>query len=117
MINDKILQFGYGDIAVGSLDFKQCITFQMIKPPQECGCEINKDAELLGEQIYIKIWDYNDYSVLNKLLSDAKDYPTQRIFNFKGYTFDFTNFSTESIRAVTGQLKHAVYMMLLAFAA
>lgn len=99
MIKGNTFVFGYGDIAVGS-DIGG-IGFCEIKPPQECGSNISKDAEYIGEDHYINC-NFSEANNLKNMLLRVKS-GEMFVFNFKEYVFDFSNYNIESVNVC---LKH-----------
>ena len=117
MIDGNTLKFGYGDLCIGSLSglMLQIIPF---KPPLEIGTACNEafengDIETTGDPIYIKFTKLQDFKELRQKL---KDVCTNKIFEFKGYTFDFSNYNEKSVDVVKRKLKD-VYETYLRLAA
>lgn len=97
MIEGNTLKFGYGDIAVNTKGLK--LRFIPFKPPVEVGTHCadlfkNGDIEAIGEPISIKFSDLKDFT---ELLKKLKDVDENKVFEFKGYVFDFTNYNKTSV--------------------
>lgn len=115
MINANRLEFGYGDIAVGSYPITQELTFTGFRPPGVPGESlVDKDIEILTETIKIHI-TLDSYSELKKKLRGILD-RRYVIFGFEGYTFDFSNYNEGSVKACIHNLDNAIsnYIFLLA---
>ena len=115
MINGNRLEFGYGDIAVGSYPLTQELTFTGFRPPATPGESlVDKDLELLTETIKIHI-DHYLYGELKEKLQGILD-RRYVIFGFEGYTFDFSNYNEESVKVCICNLDNAMlnYIFLLA---
>ena len=118
MIDGKILKFGYGDIAVGNVGFYMQLT--PFKPPVEVGTSCkdlfsNGDIIPIGEVVKIKFETFNDFTELKCKLEDVCN-TIQKSFEFKGYTFDFSNYNKVSIEVVE-QIRYAIYINYLQCAA
>ena len=118
MIDGKILKFGYGDIAVGCINAN--MTFTPFKPPVEVGTHcydlfINGDITPIGEKVAIRFDSFNDFAELKDKLEGVRT-ATQKVFEFKGYTFDFSNYNVKSVEVVDDARYHA-YMAYLRCAA
>lgn len=114
MIKGNIIEFGYGDVAVGSSRLMKFVDFTNIKPPLECGeritTEMEKDLEF-GESIRIYedgIWDI--YSLM-KTISE-----NNRIVKYKEYTFDFSNYNEKSVKTVKEHLYNVIMGDILCLA-
>lgn len=100
MIDGKILKFGYGDIAVANKVFAMALT--PFKPPVEVGTDCYDLFSLgviepIGETIYIQFETFFDFHDLKDKLDNLH---THKVFVFKGYTFDFTNYNAKSVEVV-----------------
>lgn len=100
MIEGNTLKFGYGDIAVSTKGLK--LYFTPFKPPVEVGtpCDDlfkNGDIEAIGEPISIGFSDLKDFT---ELLKKLKDVDENKVFEFKGYIFDFTNYNKISVEVL-----------------
>ena len=116
MITNNVLEFGYGDIAVGFKRHSSALIFQSIKPPVKCGVDINScDVEYIGDKIIISL-NFKSYKNLLKLLT-AVENKIQLRFEFEEYIFDFTNYNIESINAIRYCSNEAMKFYLLAMAA
>ena len=102
MIDGKIFKFGYGDIAIGATPGGHYLTFTPFKPPQKLGtcCNAlfaNGEIEQTGEPIYIRFDSFRDFEVLKVMLESVRIRKEDRIFDFKGYIFDFSNYNEISV--------------------
>ena len=114
MIDGNVLKFGYGDIAVNCNSLIQAITFQQFKPPQECGENIPKDAEYIGD-IIILDFSYDEYNKFNQLLQIVQDRNISK-FTFKGYEFNFENYNEKSVKVCKKYLQRAMLLYFMAMA-
>lgn len=114
MINNNILKFGYGDIAVGVDELQQCMKFQQFKPPTECGKRVYADVEWIGDEIKIYL-NWEEYLEFNKLLEGVRC-KNISVFDFKDYIFDFTNYNEKSIQTCKkfAELSMKWYILCLA---
>ena len=119
MINGKILKFGHGDIAIE----QSCasIKFTPFKPPVEIGTccrELfhNGDIEPIGETITVKFDNFSDFAELKDKLEGVRPVNASKVFEFKGYTFDFSNYNVKSVE-VFDSIRYAVYMEYLKLSA
>ena len=97
MIEGNTLKFGYGDIAVSTKGFN--LIFTPFKPPVEVGTNCfslfkSGEIEAIGEAIYIKFTDLKDFKELQEKLENVYE---NKVFEFKEYTFDFTNYNEISV--------------------
>ncbi|MED2737200.1 hypothetical protein [Bacillus toyonensis] len=99
MIENKVLKFGYGTMSIGGDSFTRTLKIFYIKPPGIVGEPINnKDVQII-DSIYFQ------YDVLS---GDMKSFlkelhcvtPENPFVQFRGYTFDFTNFNSKSIEVL-----------------
>lgn len=119
MIDGKILKFGYGDIAVNN--GVALMKFIPFKPPLKIGtcCRelfANGDIERIGEPIIIKFDNFGDFAELKDKLESVRHTNATKVFEFKGYTFDFSHYDEESVDVVEN-VRYAVYMGYLQLAA
>lgn len=116
MIDGKVIKFGYGEVCVGVEPLKQEITFQNIRPPQECGTVLYEDipAERFGEVISIHL-SYDTYLEYKNLLRSVSNKKISE-FWFKGYIFDFSNWNAESIRVCMEKADRAMTNYILCMA-
>jgi hypothetical protein len=118
MIEGKILKFGYGDIAVqNKFTNMRLVPF---KPPVEIGTSChdlfdNGDIVQVGEAVVIKFDTLNDFTELKEKLRSVRN-TTIKVFEFKGYIFDFSNYNEKSVEVVDSVL-HGIYMDYLRCAA
>ena len=111
MIQDNVLKFGYGDIAVGFVANE--LTFRYFRPPQEVGSYVCPDkVEWLSEKIHI---NYNQIRSFSRLLRQASERKIS-VFEYAGYTFDFTNFNSRSFASISEKFKYVEKWVSMAFA-
>ena len=98
MIKDKVISFGYGDIAVASNSFTGGIYFTNIKPPMECGAMItSEDMDGIEFGLCVTIYDkvpHDFYHLVRKVTSENP------VFEYDGYTIDFSNYNEKSYKVV-----------------
>lgn len=119
MIDGKILKFGYGDIAVGNIGFYMQLT--PFKPPVEVGISCNDlfaNGEITptGKTVMIKFETLNDFTELGNKLEAVRKAGVPKVFEFKGYTFDFSYYNEKSLKVVN-QVRGAIYLAYLQCAA
>ena len=119
MIDGKILKFGYGDIAVGDVGFYMKLT--PFKPPIEVGSECNgyfADGIIkpIGPAIMIKFEGLSDITEFRTKLESVCPIDAPKSFEFKGYTFDFSNYNVKSVM-VAETILHNIRMNYLCCAA
>lgn len=114
MIDNNILKFGYGDIAVGSSP-AQLIRFQQFKPPEECGNYVSNNVEFIGKEIIISL-TYEDYRNLKDKLKEVKSRNIS-LFEFKGYIFNFTNYNEKSVEVCEKHMEDAMKWYFICYAA
>lgn len=108
MITGNVLKFGFGDISVGVNKLQQRISFQNIKPPQEIGTNVEDDS-LYGERIiFAETYPYEFY----KLIKTVNE--NNRVVEYKGYVFDFTDYNQDSVNVVLKYAKEMVNIALYA---
>ena len=116
MIEGKVLKFGYGDICVGVNQPRFQISFQQFKPPAKCGETLeNKNIEFIGEKIIITL-SFEDSNSFCKLLKEVENKNITE-FEFKEYTFDFSNYNSESIKVCRTKARQAIYLHMMCIAA
>ena len=119
MIDGKVLKFGYGDISVRACGF--AMTFTPFNPPVDVGTNArgpfaSKAVQPIGETISIKFKDFKDFAELTQNLRMACFDEAFRVFKFKGYTFDFSNYNEKSVGVVDSVLC-CVYQTFMSCAA
>lgn len=115
MIEGNRLKFGYGDIAVSGNPFTQKIRFRQFKPPAICGDKlVGSDVEYVGEPVYVTLEDLDDYHALIDLLNDIGR--VAMVFVFKGITFDFIKYNSESVRVCKTKAHEAISSYMMSFA-
>lgn len=118
MINENVLEFGYGDIAVGANPAFLLLTFQGIKPPHKCGARLNKCIEHIGytgHPITISFESEKECLEFKELLTRVENKEIE-LFEFKSFIFDFSNYNEESIKVCQTKL-NIVYVGILSFMA
>lgn len=115
MIEGNRLKFGYGDIAVGTDELTQIMTFQQFKPPAKCGDQLSDEMEYIGDEIILQ-FSYKDYCEFNKNLKRVSNKEMTE-FLFKGYVFDFKILNEESIKVCKKQLSSAMQWYFMCIAA
>ena len=115
---NKILKFGYGDIAVGSSNI--CISFRGIRPPVEVGTKLTDEfmfqnkIEVTTNWINFYFKSVEELFQFEHLINNVcKESPT---FIFKDYVFDFSNYNYESAMCVIHHLDKVKSNMLLTLA-
>lgn len=98
-LDNKTLYFGYGDICVGFDLFN--LTFREFEPPIEVGTWFKDESEVnwLSERFSIPIIRYEEAQQLIKLL-DSMDGKDNFKFDFKGWTFNFSNWNPKSVEVI-----------------
>lgn len=119
MIKGKVIKLGYGDVAVGNIGFYMKLT--PFKPPVEVGTKCNElfangDIKPIGESIMIRFDSFADFTELKDKLESVRPENASKVFEFKGYTFDFSNYNVKSVEIVD-RARRAVYMNYLQLAA
>lgn len=100
MIDGKVIKAGYGDIAVGNFGWH--IQFTPFKPPLEVGTTCSDlfdsgDIVPTGKTITITLNSDSDFAELKAKLTGVRPKNAPKIFEFKGYTFDFSNYNEKSV--------------------
>ena len=102
MIDGNIIKFGYGDILVGSI--LNCITIVGIDKAFEPGMTFSEDnVKFITDTLHItfntiiQITSFR-YSLLKLEKSENK------IFEYGGWIFDFTNYNQKSVDVVLSHL-------------
>lgn len=112
MIEGKIIKFGYGDVGVGASDLGYMV-FGNIIPPQEIGTNLNnkiknKEVEVTSETVIYEN-NYFDFLELFKNINE-----NNRVVEYKGYTFDFTNYKQGSVNVCLKYARNTVNSLILA---
>jgi hypothetical protein len=73
----------------------------------------NGDIKPIGEVILIKVANFKDLQELRNKLKNAYIGNDSRIFEFKGYTFDFSNYNEKSVEVCETVLNyiHATFLL------
>lgn len=104
--NTKTIYLGNGDVLVGSYGYTMYC--QGFKPPIEVGTTITDEVieenniEWLTDKFYIDFRDMQEISTFENLLKQVADNNGENFvqFNFKGLTFDFSNYNEKSISTI-----------------
>lgn len=115
MIKEKTIIFGHGTIAVGSELYCSFISFHEMKTPEVCGTILKpENIEVVGEGILIDLnpFTYNEY--IEKL--ETIDKNSGGIFEFGGYTFDFTKYNINSTESCKSHARKAIAKYYVALA-
>lgn len=117
-VENKILKFGYGDIAVGSSNI--CLSFRGFKPPVEVGTQMTDEFIFKNNIEHTTNWIHFYFTSLEELFqfehlinNVCKESPT---FTFKDYVFDFSNYNYESAMCIINHLNVVKTNMLLVLA-
>lgn len=99
MIDGNVIKFGYGDIAVGAMSILQYMKFTEIKPPHECGTNLDEcdDCEYVSKPICISFDTYDEIKLYKDYIKQVKSKEIL-VFEFKSFIFDFTNYNIESVK-------------------
>ena len=100
MYKDKYIELGHGDVVVGQSG--SGLTFQNIRPPQECGIRClrgQEGIEFLGEIIVIEFSTISQLSTFSKALSEIEAGNTDSM-TFSGWTIKFIPGSKVSVGVV-----------------
>ena len=109
------IKFGYGTVAVSANYI--ALTFQNIRPPQEVGThliDVKDFVEFYG-QIYQIMLKFEDCSLLREKLNEIEQNGGGS-FDFKGWTFDFTNYNKNSITVITNAIRTIEHNYLISIA-
>lgn len=94
MIVGNVIKFGYGDIAIFSSQ-QGWVDFINIKPPQLCGENLLEvEGVEYGLKIRIEEDDLFDFLKVMKTVNEDN-----RVVEYKGYVFDFTNYNQRSVNS------------------
>ena len=104
--NTKTIYFGIGDVIVGYYGYT--MHFQGCKPPMEVGSIVTDEVikenniEWLTDKFYIDFRDIQEIVTFENLLKQVADNNGENFiqFNFKGLTFDFSNYNEKSISTI-----------------
>lgn len=104
MIVGNVLKFGFGDVGVECDKIREEMIFKNIKPPQEIGTTLYPELDIeYGETIRFKEDHPYEFYKLIKTVNE-----NNRIVEYKGYVFDFTEYNQDSVNVV---LKFAKLMV------
>lgn len=106
MIDNKVIEFGYGTILVGANKMMRRLILKYIQPPKSIGQLTDEDVEdiVILEEI---TFDYQDdmKDFLEALGEISRDNPIEE---FRGYTFDFSNYNEKSVEIVKEGVRNAI---------
>lgn len=103
----KTLYFGYGDIDTGNMSIG--LRFREFEPPVEVGTILTDDfmhktgLRYTSDGVKIYICSYEEAECLERLL-DRMDGRDLFYFQFKDWTFNFSNWNTKSVECVKRHL-------------
>lgn len=103
----KVIEFGHGDICVGNM--WDGLTFQNIRPPQECGTTVyrgQKDLEFYDEPIRITFRTLYNLVKFEDGLAAVSNKEAE-YFEYDGWKFYFIPGSEVSLSVVTKHFKSA----------
>lgn len=115
MIKGKTIIFGHGTVAVGSEVCCAFISFHEMKNPEICGTILkHENIEVVGNGILIDLNPYTYDEYIKKLETIDKNFGG--VFEFGGYTFDFTKYNINSTKSCKAHARKAIakYYMSLA---
>lgn len=103
MIEGKVIKFGFGTIVISGDDFTKVLTLSYIEPPKEVGGLI-RESILPIEEVKFK---YN--KDMEKFYEDLKMVDEENCkIEFRGFTFDFTEYNTKSVNALMVRVKKVI---------
>lgn len=95
MIDGNVIKFGYGDLVIQK--DRLGINIQQVKKAGECGNNAYpEEVVFCGPWVKIPLTK-EEYDEFMFLLDEAES-GRLRVFSFKKWTFDFSNFNEESIK-------------------
>lgn len=112
IIANKII-FGDGTIAVGCNIIERYISFEYINQHQEIGTKINVNDELNTMNEIRLVLNLKELIQFRNLLDNVEN---NKVFEFKGYVFDFSNFNQKSVNVVISYCKDLSHWMTMAYA-
>lgn len=117
-VKKNIICFGYGDVMVNS-GCGSTITFTGFKPPVEVGTVItgevikDKNIECITEPVKITFTTMKELKQFKKLVEEI-DGEDHVCFEYRNYTFDFSNYNENSIKVLLTHIeKAAIHFLLL----
>lgn len=110
MIKGNVIEFGYGDVVVGVLPYRKCITITNIKPPLVCGSRLT-DVNAVEWGKTIEIYEDNLHDIYKLIQTVNED---NRVVRYNDWTFDFTNYNKESVRVVRDKAFNIIDVRCLA---
>lgn len=113
MIKGNTIYFGYGDIAVGV--YFSGITFQCIKPPQECGSTVDETVEFVTDVYKLEL-NFYETTVLQKEIKEMIKSNKGIKISVKNYILDFTNYNVASAKVVIKQLETFISNIIMCLA-
>ena len=113
MIKENTIYFGYGDVAVGV--YFSGITFQGIKPPQECGSIVDKTAQFVTD-VYILELNFVEATSLQKEIEEMIKTNKGIKISVKNYVLDFTNYNISSAKVVIKYLGKFISNIIMCLA-
>ena len=108
MIIGNTIKFGYGDVVVRSCDIRGIIVFTNVKPPQSIGEKLSdKYLKSIEVGLEVTLTEDRPHELYELIRGVSKE---SSIVEYKGWTFDFTNYNEESVKIVK---EHAFDMVWL----
>ncbi|WP_088363163.1 hypothetical protein [Bacillus cereus] len=99
MIENTVLKFGYGTMSIGADSFTSTLQIFHIQPPGTIGEYINnKDVQIIDSIFFRYDSSSGDMKAFIQELQNTT--PEKPFVQFRGYTFDFTNFNPRSIEVL-----------------
>ena len=105
----KTVTLGYGDVVVGHTP--RGLTFQNIRPPQECGTPVyeSDNVEFFGEVVRLPINSLEDCSSFKMLLDNIRDLNE---FTYAGWVVKFIPGSDASVQVVRNHFTAVYYYVI-----
>ena len=110
--DNKYISLGSGDVCVGGT--WNAITFQNIRPPQECGAALSRDQEGLEFLGDIVSFEFNNIKDLNEFGSKFRQIREKQTdcIEYKGWKLYFLPNSDASVEVVRNHFELLVYRTL-----
>lgn len=115
MIEGNIIKFGYGTAILHGDSFTRVLTIKYMKPPKEVGTQLLPETYEEMELIEKLTFQYSkDMKDLLRDLDSINE--TNNKIDFRGYTFDFSNYNPKSVEVLKEHLKSVIRGFILALA-
>lgn len=108
-VENKIVYFGYGDVAVGSDSITGRMSFENIKPPQEIGSSLDGKQIEYGEEIIVS--EKHTHELYNLFKTVSED---NMIVEYDGITFNFEKYDQKSVEVCLKHAWNTVWYLILA---